>query len=490
MSNTPNLSLQLIAAQQAQKHITVNDALARLDALAQIVVKTISLTAPPASPEAGERHIVANAPTGLWAGQAQKIAWYDQDTWMFITPQTGWIAYVSAIGQTRVWNGTAWVSLIETSALNTSLRLARLGVGTDPDPAQRLVVASAACLFTHEGSDHRLAVNKANAVSTASVIFQNGFSGRAEFGLSGDDDFRVKVSPDGTSWINALGVDRSTGRVSMPATPVVRHAGLVVNGDFSINQRVFAGGALGAGAYGFDRWKAGTAGASVTVASGAVTLTSGTVVQVIDPATWGLPSFASTPVTISVEDNNAPLRIRFGTAVAVLPAGTGRRGVTLTPGATGGPLNLELETVSGAVTFRRLKLEPGAVFSDWLFVHTNEALALCQNYFCKSYPVNIAPGTISTAGQISHRDAGLTTQEKNFLNFRYPVPMRATPNITWYSPQTGLANRIWHFTAATDRVVDSTLSTSSVTSGHPRFLVGIGDINHYWFAHIALDAEL
>jgi Protein of unknown function (DUF2793) len=490
MSNTPNLALPLVAAQQAQKHITVNEALARLDALAQIVVKTITLTSPPPNPQAGERHIVADAPTGLWAGQAQKIAWYDEGSWVFLAPQTGWIAYVIATNQARAWSGTAWVSLMAMPDQNASLRFARLGLGTDSDPVQRLVVSSAASLFTHDGSDHRMVLNKASAAATSSVLFQNSFSGRAEFGLAGDDDFRVKVSPDGANWINALGIDRVSGRVSMPATPVARHAGLVVNGDFSINQRVFSGGVLAAGVYGFDRWKGGISGANLTVAGGAVTLTSGTVVQVIDPTTWGLPSFALTPVTVSLEDNNAPLRIRFGTAVAVLSAGSGRRAVTLTPGAAVGPLNLELETVSGAVTFRRLKLEPGTVPSDWMFTHTNDALALCQHYFCKTYPANVAPGAISTAGQLTHRDVGSITQDKNQLSLRCPVPMRSTPSAVWYSPQSGLVNRIWHLTGALDRVVDSTIGISNVASGYPRLPAGLGDSSHLWYAHVTLDAEL
>ncbi|MCB1328258.1 MAG: hypothetical protein KDK28_01805, partial [Maritimibacter sp.] len=36
------------------------------------------------------------------------------------------------------------------------------------------------------------------------VLFQTGFSGRAEFGLTGDDDFSVKLSADGSTWVEAL----------------------------------------------------------------------------------------------------------------------------------------------------------------------------------------------------------------------------------------------------------------------------------------------
>src|SRR5690606_17910581 len=51
------------------------------------------------------------------------------------------------------------------------------------------------------------------------VLFQTGWSGRAEMGLAGDDDFHFKVSPDGDVWHEAIVVDRNTGRVRLPATP-------------------------------------------------------------------------------------------------------------------------------------------------------------------------------------------------------------------------------------------------------------------------------
>ena len=47
---TPNLALPLIAGNQAQKHVTVNEALRLLDGLVQLTVLDRHLTAPPASP--------------------------------------------------------------------------------------------------------------------------------------------------------------------------------------------------------------------------------------------------------------------------------------------------------------------------------------------------------------------------------------------------------------------------------------------------------
>jgi hypothetical protein len=55
-------------------------------------------------------------------------------------------------------------------------------------------------------------MSKEGADKTLSVLFQDNFSGRAEIGLTGDDNFHFKMSPDGTSWTEALVIDRDSGR--------------------------------------------------------------------------------------------------------------------------------------------------------------------------------------------------------------------------------------------------------------------------------------
>ncbi|WP_444430004.1 DUF2793 domain-containing protein [Rhodobacter capsulatus] len=56
---TPLLGLPLILPSQAQKHVTHNEALSLLDAIVQLAVLDRVRTAPPASPQTGDRHIVA-----------------------------------------------------------------------------------------------------------------------------------------------------------------------------------------------------------------------------------------------------------------------------------------------------------------------------------------------------------------------------------------------------------------------------------------------
>ena len=209
---SPVLSLPLIQPAQAQKHVTHNEALRLLDVLVQPAVTSRSTATPPALPVSGARWIVPAGATGAWAGQDGAIALYDQEDWSFLAPQPGWQALVIDEGAPAHWTGSAWVTPADLPQ-----RFARLGVATDADATNRLAVASDATLFTHAGAGHQIKVNKATATDTASLLFQTGWSGRAELGTTGSDGLAIKVSADGTAWTTALSVAPATGQVSLGA---------------------------------------------------------------------------------------------------------------------------------------------------------------------------------------------------------------------------------------------------------------------------------
>ena len=59
-------------------------------------------------------------------------------------------------------------------------------------------------------------VNKAAAGNDAAFAFKTGFSARALIGLLGNDDFSFKVSPDGLAFFDAIRIDRTNGRPTLP----------------------------------------------------------------------------------------------------------------------------------------------------------------------------------------------------------------------------------------------------------------------------------
>jgi hypothetical protein len=197
MDTTPNLDLPYLMAAQAQKHVTHNEALRSLDAIVQLSVLDKDLAAPPGSPAEGDAYIVAAAPTGAWTGQAGKVAAWQDGAWAFYTPREGWLAWVADENTIYAYDGSAW-----------AIGVALWGINATPDTTNRLALSSPASLFNHAGGGHQQKINKATAADTASQLFQTNFSGRAEYGLTGDDDFHVKVSPDGSSWQEALVIDK------------------------------------------------------------------------------------------------------------------------------------------------------------------------------------------------------------------------------------------------------------------------------------------
>lgn len=75
----------------------------------------------------------------------------------------------------------------------------------------------------------RKIINKAEEAATASILFQDAFSGRAEIGLTGNDDLSIRVSTDGDIFVPALQVERSTGRLVLHQGALLPDGAKLVN---------------------------------------------------------------------------------------------------------------------------------------------------------------------------------------------------------------------------------------------------------------------
>jgi hypothetical protein len=238
MSDTALLNLPLLEAAQAQKHVIHNEALTLLDGLVHLSVISRTLAAPPPGFADGARYLVPASPTGGFTGQAGRLALAAGGGFLFLAPRAGWRLWVEDEGKLLLFDGTSWLDLL---AFQEFSNLQRLGVNTVADNVNRLAVSSPAVLFTHAGSGQQLKINKNAAADTASLLYQTGWSGRAEMGLAGDDDFRLKVSADGALWRDAILVNRTTGAVTLPNTaPVQPGAKLLFNQSLSSQGPGFA----------------------------------------------------------------------------------------------------------------------------------------------------------------------------------------------------------------------------------------------------------
>lgn len=207
---TTRLGLPYILPSQAQKHVPHNEALDALDGMVQLAIAGI-LNSPPPSPADGVCFGVDAEPTGAWSNAAGKVAQWRDGTWHFVQPHEGWLAW--CVGEQRLYvhDGSRWQRFAQMPCL---------GVNATADETNRLTVASEASLFTHAGVDHRLKINKATSGDTASLLFQTGWSGHAELGLAGSNDFTIKVASGG-DWRVALSIG-ATGHVATPMRPAAR----------------------------------------------------------------------------------------------------------------------------------------------------------------------------------------------------------------------------------------------------------------------------
>lgn len=216
MSETTRLALPLILAAQAQKHVTHNDALAALDVLVHLGLASRTILTPPPTPAEGEAYLLDGVGTGSWAGQDGNIAAFINGDWQYFNPVSGWRAWVSDDQVLILFDGAVWQILVGAGAVYDNLQ--SLGINTTADSINRLSARTEAVLFSAIDAasggigDIQLKINKETAADTASLLFQTGFSGRAEMGLTGSDDWRIKVSADGAAWQDAIEVDAASGR--------------------------------------------------------------------------------------------------------------------------------------------------------------------------------------------------------------------------------------------------------------------------------------
>lgn len=217
------LGLPYLAAGQLQKHVTLNEALTRLDALVQSAAVSRSIAAQPVSPAEGSLYILPPSATGtVWANRAPgDLMRFEAGGWSVVAVPEGITVWVEDELTLVVREGGGWVPLGDR--LGAVQGLTRLGLNATADATNpftaRINKGLWTAVNTGDGGDGdlRLTLNKESAAHILSLLFQSGYAGRAELGLIGGDDLTLKVSGDGTSWRSAMSIDRTSGVASFPA---------------------------------------------------------------------------------------------------------------------------------------------------------------------------------------------------------------------------------------------------------------------------------
>ncbi len=380
--------------------------------------------------------------------------------------------------------------------------LEHVGINTTADSTNVLALKGPASLFDNSGNGHQQKINKHADTDTASVLYQTNYSGRAETGLAGDDDFHFKVSPDGATWFEAIQIDRTTGRASFPNTgsfPAYRNR--VVNPQFLYAQ---AGvGSTADGAYtGFDQWLALTQSANVT-ASQLTDVVSGLPVMgrltqanaTAQRMGWLQPlegafvrDLRNKTVALQFQARmSVSATLRYAIVEWTGTADTITKDIvnnwtsgTFTPGnffnssnltvAASGSKALTANTVaqvdlSGAISAsmnnillfiwtdsaqaQNVTLDVGNVFfgqgssapASFDPPAPDADLRSCKRYWQQSYAQGTAPGTATTVGGIDIKQFGASTSQI-LWTVPFVVTMRGAPTVTLYD-SAGAAGKIF-----------------------------------------------
>lgn len=232
---SPKLSLPLLQPNQAQKHVTVNESLLKLDMLVQPTVLAVGRDTPPDSPEDGDSYIVGPAPSGAWAGHSEALASWQDGAWVFAAPQAGWRVRDVASGEDWLFDGSAWTA---RSAMPSVV--SGLAINTSADPGNRLSVQADSSLFSAETDSHRIHLNRAASSDTASLVLETDHAANAELGLAGGENLEIKVRASDGTWRQSVSFDRETA--AMQARVVLSGAVDIPDDSVASIQTPWAGG--------------------------------------------------------------------------------------------------------------------------------------------------------------------------------------------------------------------------------------------------------
>jgi hypothetical protein len=209
----------------------------------------------------------------------------------------------------------------------------------------------------------------------------------------------------------------------------------IINGAFTINQRVYASGAnLANGVYGLDRWRSGFTNTALTFTAGVqsttVTISSGGVLQQVverENMPAGTYTLSWTGTATGRVYNVGAFAPSYGSSPQI---------VTLDGSAN---VMVEFTASGGTRTLSLVQLEAGSVFSPFEYRQRQVELALCQRYYEKSYDLATALGTATLLGAASQWYGAFNGNHRTWAPFK--VTKRVAPTFRGYSPTTGAIDR-------------------------------------------------
>lgn len=154
------LNLPFVRAAQAQKHVIINEAFLRLDALVQASVVSRSVAAQPAAPADGALYVLPAGKTGAdWAAMGVGALAYHRDgVWEQVIPRAGWVVFVANEALLVFYTGAAWTSINAALGQTPPAHLSGLTLSNNAvDSANDIDIAVGVARADNDGADLLLA---------------------------------------------------------------------------------------------------------------------------------------------------------------------------------------------------------------------------------------------------------------------------------------------------------------------------------------------
>lgn len=234
---------------------------------------------------------------------------------------------------------------------------------------------------------------------------------------------------------------------------------ILINGGFTINQRVYvSAAALASGVYGHDRWKAGASGGdySFTQLNSPTTITiaaSKSIIQVVENVNVAFTSYvlswtgtavaryAVNSATPSGTFAVSPILITgqtVGTTMSVEFTGANAVGTSAVASNTGTLGNVQLEYAVTTAVATPFEFRPFSIED-----------MLCKRYYENSCPVGTTPNTTASATTHSILSTSVATGSYYFET-TFKVQKRAVPTVATWPYTTPSANAVWSNNVGTD----------------------------------------
>lgn len=214
-----------------------------------------------------------------------------------------------------------------------------------------------------------------------------------------------------------MGITAGLGNAIVPASYGFRN--LIINGNFSINQRAYTSASnLASGSYGFDRWKSNYTNTTLTFTSApqgqTVTISaSGVIRQVVEQANVRAGSYVLSwtgTATGRVYNSGGSAPSYAVSPVSAYLDGTADVIVEFTPS-------------SGTATLGDVQLEFGSRATPFETRPIGVELVLCQRY-C------FVVSDTSTAQQYAFCSGVMASTTTPIMYLKYPTTMRSLPSLS------------------------------------------------------------